>query len=359
MKVLLIKTSSLGDVIHTFPAVTDAAEQIPGIQFDWVVEKAFADVPQWHPAVDRVIPISLRNWRKGWGKAWKSGAIQVFIKQLRQTEYDLIIDAQGLLLKSGIIGLFAHGPRAGYDRKSARDPWSALAYQHKYQVSRKLHAVERIRQLFAQALNYELGEDAEVNYGIRVGSESQQEEKKPYLVFLHSTTWVTKHWPEPYWVELASQAIASGYRVLWPWYTPDERLRAERLIAGSGGSLAPKGGLDSMAKLLSGADGVVGVDSGLAHLAAALERPSISLYGPTSTVLTGAVGPLQQNLSANYDCAPCLSRKCGKAAVPVRDLGPGSDNLPKEIYPPCFTTVNPQQVWSSLQQQMAPGSGHE
>ena len=352
MRVLLIKTSSLGDVIHCLPALTDAAEKIPGIRFDWVVEEAFAAIPQWHPAVDRVIPIALRRWRKGWRKAWASGRIQQFHQTLRQSEYDLVIDAQGLLLKSGIVALFARGPRAGYNRKSARDPWSALAYQRRYPVSRELHAVERIRQLFVQALGYEQPEGKTAHYGISVEADGGSTEGSPYLVFLHSTTWPTKHWPERYWAELASTATAAGYRVLWPWYTPDERLRAERLIAAGGGDLAPRTDLTGMAGLLSVAAGVVGVDSGLAHLAAALARPAVSLYGPTSTDLTGAVGPVQRNLAAGFECAPCLSRKCSAATEPVRNFGPGAGGVTQEIFPPCFTTLKPDQVWKALKQQM-------
>ena len=372
MKVLIIKTSSLGDVIHTLPAVTDAASKM-SIRFDWVVEEAFTDVPAWHPAVDRVIPIGFRRWRRSLAKAWRSGEVGRFISSLRQEQYDLVIDAQGLLLKSGIVSMLAKGMRVGYDRRSVREPLSALAYQKRYSVSRELNAVERIRRLFAQALQYEFSKES-IDYGIESYFSSRVEkEGSHYLLFLHSTTWRTKHWPEQYWAELASLARSAGYEVLWVWYTPEERLRAERLMAVGGGKLAPRSRLNEMAELISGAAGVVGVDSGLAHLAAALARPGVTLYGPTSTKLTGAVGARQKNLASKYHCAPCFSRQCREVELPVKDLGPSpadgfqpgsccsQDRSSKsaacdldlrDLYPPCFIDTSPSIVWQALTKQI-------
>ena len=97
MRVLLVKTSSLGDVIHTLPALTDAQRAIPGIQFDWVVEEGFAEIPAWHPAVAQVIPVAIRRWRKHPLQTLRSGEWRRFKARLRETHYDLVIDAQGLL----------------------------------------------------------------------------------------------------------------------------------------------------------------------------------------------------------------------------------------------------------------------
>ncbi|OGT87437.1 MAG: lipopolysaccharide heptosyltransferase I [Gammaproteobacteria bacterium RIFOXYA12_FULL_61_12] len=358
MKVLLLKTSSLGDVVHALPAVTDAARAIPGIRFDWVVEESFSAIPGWHPAVSRVIPIALRRWRRGWRKAWTSGQISSFLIDLRREHYDLVLDAQGLFLKSALPGLAVRGPRAGFDRRSVRDPWAALTYQRQYPVSKGLHAVERNRRLFAQALGYEFNSD-HLGYGINMALPSRGECRgegglRSYLVFLHATTWPNKHWPEPYWAALAELAGGAGYPVLWPWYTPDERLRAERLIAIAGGELAPRLDLNGMARLLAGAAGVVGVDSGLAHLAAALECPAVTLYGPTSTNLTGAIGQRQCNLAVNQPCAPCLSRKCKLSPL----SGSGTNKLfGPEIKPLCFSSVPPEKVWEALSTQMGLNAG--
>lgn len=153
MRVLLVKTSSLGDLVHTFPAITDASRALPGLQLDWLVEESFAEVPAWHPAIDQVIPIALRRWRRDWRKAYRSGQIAGFRSRLRERGYDLVIDTQGLL-KSALPARWARGPVVGYDRRSAREPLAALFYQRRITVSRGQRAIERTRQLFAEALGY-------------------------------------------------------------------------------------------------------------------------------------------------------------------------------------------------------------
>ena len=151
MKVLLVKTSSLGDVVHTLPALTDAQRAIPGIRFDWVVEEGFAEIPTWHPAVDQVIPVAIRRWRKSPWQTLRSGEWRRFKARLRETRYDLVIDAQGLL-KSAWLTRYVKAPVAGLDRDSAREPLAARFYDRCYAVPREQHALERVRQLFAQAL---------------------------------------------------------------------------------------------------------------------------------------------------------------------------------------------------------------
>lgn len=338
MRVLIIKTSSLGDVIHTFPAVTDAAKSVPGIRFDWLVEEAFAELPAWHPAVERVIPVALRRWRGRFSIAWKRGEIQAFTKQLRDTEYDVIIDAQGLL-KSAAQALIAKGPRAGYDKTSGREPLASRAYQRRHKVSRELHAVERIRRLFAAELGYQFDADT-VDYGIQPHGRPVDADH-PYLVFLHATTWPSKHWPAHYWAELAHLAGVEDYQVLFPWYAPEERLAAERIIGAAGtGKLMERLGLSALAGWLGSAVGVAGVDTGLAHLAAAMNTPAVTLYGPTRLDLTGAIGPSQRNLQVEFPCAPCLRRDCDFQGE-------------REVDPACFASLPPHLVWQALKDQMA------
>jgi heptosyltransferase-1 len=338
MQVLVVKTSSLGDVVHTLPALTDAVAAIPGIRFDWVVEEAFTEIPRWHPAVDQVFPLALRRWRRDWRKAWRHGEPRDFVRRLRSRSYERVIDAQGLLLKSGLVAALARGPCAGYDRRSARDPWVSWTYRRSHRVSRELHAVARIRRLFAAELGYAVPQ-AGPDYGIRrLGRPVDP--GRPYLVFLHSTSWPSKHWPSMYWAELAHLARVQGYRVVFPWHSPEDRLSAERIIRGAQtGELLPRQGLTGLAGWLGCAAGVVGVDTGLAHLAAAVGVPAVTLFGPTRVDLTGAVGPRQRNLAAEFPCAPCLRRDCdfhGQTAV----------------QPACFATLPPELVWQALQQQI-------
>jgi heptosyltransferase-1 len=337
MRVLLVKTSSLGDLIHTLPALTDAANAIPGIRFDWVVEEGFSEIPSWHPAVDRIIPIALRRWRKGIWHAFSSGEITEFRHNLKHREYDLIIDAQGLI-KSALVAKMAHGLRCGYDSQSIRDPRAALFYQKKFAVSRDHHAIDRLRMLFAQALGYEQP-TTEDDAGIQQHFKSH-EDSSPYLVLLHGTTWPSKHWPEPYWVQLAQLAADQGYQLRLPWGNSDERSRAERIASTcEAASAMPPLRLSEVAQQLAGASGVIGVDTGLAHLASALGVPAVTLYGATQPLLTGTRGSRQHNLQANYSCAPCMKRVC-------RDLTPEGE-------PACYTSLKPEAVWQKIDTMMA------
>ncbi|MBD7978623.1 lipopolysaccharide heptosyltransferase I [Serpens gallinarum] len=296
MRVLLIKTSSLGDVIHTLPALTDAAKAIPGIRFDWVVEEGFAEIPAWHPAVDRVIPVAIRRWRKNLWRTYKSGEWRQFQQCLREGNYDLVIDAQGLL-KSAWLTRYCNAPIAGLDRHSAREPLASRFYDRTYQVPREQHALERTRQLFAQALGYRLPVSTG-DYGLdRVALAGPVDE--PYLVFLHGTTWASKHWPEADWRALAERLNAEGWAIRLPWGSAQEKARAERIAAGlDKAQVLPKLNLVGVARVIAGARACVAVDTGLGHLAAALDVPSISLYGPTRPGRVGAYGQGQVHLCA-------------------------------------------------------------
>jgi len=162
MRVLVVKTSSLGDVIHTLPALTDAARAIPGVRFDWLVEENFAEVPTWHPAVERVIPVALRRWRRSVLRTWLAGEWQAMTSQVRLADYDLAIDAQGLI-KSAILTRYAGAPVHGLDRASIREPLASRFYDQRHAVAKGRHAVERVRELFAKSLGYALPE-----FGVRM-----------------------------------------------------------------------------------------------------------------------------------------------------------------------------------------------
>ncbi|WJN59005.1 lipopolysaccharide heptosyltransferase I [Pseudomonas sp. SO81] len=296
MRVLLIKTSSLGDVIHTLPALTDAARAIPGIQFDWVVEEGFAEIPAWHPAVAQVIPVAIRRWRKHLLQTWKSGEWKRFKQRLGEVDYDLVIDAQGLF-KSAFLTRYAKAPVAGLDRDSAREPIACRFYDRLYAVAKDQHALERTRQLFAQALGYELPQQIG-DYGLDRAAMADAA-AQPYLLFLHGTTWASKHWPEADWRALAERMAAQGWAIRLPWGNEVERERAQRIVAGiDNAAVLPKLNLAGVAKVIAGATACVAVDTGLGHLAAALDVPSISLYGPTLPGKVGAYGRGQVHLCA-------------------------------------------------------------
>ncbi|WP_226093349.1 lipopolysaccharide heptosyltransferase RfaC [Dickeya oryzae] len=303
MRVLIVKTSSMGDVLHTLPALTDAMQVIHGIQFDWVVEEGFAQIPSWHPAVDRVIPVALRRWRKSWFSRETRAERAAFKTQLRDKRYDAVIDAQGLLKSAVLVTRLAYGNKHGLDWKSAREPLASWFYQYRHPIAKQQHAVERIRELFSFSLNYRKPTE-QGDYAIAARFLSAQPaDSQPYLVFLHATTRDEKHWPEAHWRELIALAETRGLRIKLPWGAEHEHQRAQRLAAGfSHVEVLPRLSLEQVAGVLAGAKAIVSVDTGLSHLAAALDRPNITLYGPTDPGLIGGYGQNQ------HVCRPANSR---------------------------------------------------
>jgi heptosyltransferase-1 len=342
IKVLIIKTSSLGDVVHTLPALTDAHRVFKDIQFDWVVEESFADIPAWHTAVNKVIPVAIRRWRKNIFHTLLSGEWRQFKHVLRQESYDVVIDAQGLL-KSAWLTRYVPGKTYGLDKQSAREPLAARFYQYPLSIDRQQHAVERVRELFAKTLGYEVdynNNKLALDYGIRehlLNGRIEQTLQKQVL-FLHGTTWETKHWPDQYWLDLADQVIQSGYQVLLPWGSESELHRAKRIQKVCADNdhviVLEKMGLNELVKRMLKVTAVVAVDTGLAHLAAALAKPTIALYGPTSPGLTGTYGDRQQHLQVDFECAPCFKKQCAKRKG--------------TIAPECFSTLTPTTVMNSL-----------
>ncbi|WP_416347563.1 lipopolysaccharide heptosyltransferase RfaC [Acerihabitans sp. TG2] len=295
MRVLIVKTSSMGDVLHTLPALTDAMSAIPGIRFDWVVEENFAQIPSWHPAVDQVIPVAIRRWRKNWfGNIARQERCD-FKKDLRHRQYDKIIDAQGLIKSAALVTRVAKGEKHGLDGKSAREPFASWFYNQRHAIARNQHAVERIRQLFAVSLGYDVP-PGKGNYAIasHFRLPADQPAAAPYLVFLHATTRAEKHWPESHWRELIELMAASGLKIKLPWGSQPEFQRAVRLSENFPFvNVLPKLTLSEVAQVLASAKAVVSVDTGLSHLTAALDRPNIVLYGPTDPRLIGSYGKNQ------------------------------------------------------------------
>ncbi len=348
-RVLLIKTSSMGDIIHTLPALSDAGRAIPGITFDWVVEDVFLDIPRWHARVDQVIPVALRRWRKGIFSRATRTEWQHLRKQLHLHDYDLILDAQGLV-KSAFLTYFAKGRRAGLDFQSAREWLASVAYHRKYKVNFYQHAIIRMRSLFSQALGYSIPEG-----GPDFGLDSRQFDqlsrilstREPYLVFLHGTTWATKRWPELYWIQLAELAGRAGYRVKMSGGHPDEIESARHFAKHSVViDVIPNLGIADMAILLAHAKGVVSVDTGLGHLSAALGVSTVSIYGSTDPGYTGALGKASIHLAAHFPCSPCLNRMCTYRGA-------------ASISPACYTTVGPERVWEAVCSLLSFAGGEE
>ena len=341
MRVLLVKLSSMGDVLHALPAVTDAHAHLGELQLDWVIEEGFAEIPTWHPGVNRVLQVATRRWRRHpWEFRDEIGKVR---RQMTSTEYDLVIDAQGLM-KSAVIAATARGKTVGFDRLSVREPLASVAYRVRVAVDKKLHAIDRQRELFARALGYELSGEI-LDYGIDKASlpVPRLQVKDPYIVLLHGTTWPSKRWSKDSWLAAGLQATAEGFQVLLPWSGEAEKKFVTQLANELNGALVlPRLSLAEVCGLLSRAAGAIATDTGLGHLAAALGVPCVSIYGATDPGLTGSRGQNQAHAPVQFDCAPCLARQCFRITTPAED-------------PPCYETVSPDGVWSTLRKLMPPG----
>jgi heptosyltransferase-1 len=347
MKLLLIKTSSIGDLLHCFPALTDAQRAVPGLSVTWVVEEGLAEIPTWHPSVQRIITVGYRRWRFRPIKGLFGGPLARLRREIAEESYDLVLDAQGLY-KSAVLARMARGPRHGYDLASSREKLAPLAYQVRHRIPRSEHAVIRLRRLFAEALGYALPQTPPT-YGLARDKLPAPPLSGRYLVFLHGTAWSTKLWPESHWQGLAELAAAAGYWVVLPYGSRQDQGRAERIAVATGKARTlPTGSLATAAGLIAGAAGCVAVDTGLGHLAAALGVPTLSLYGPTGPARTGTLGQRTAQLASDLPCAPCRKKLCAVTGRP---------RLPA----PCLAGLTEGRVWLRLAdlmtRQAAGGAG--
>jgi heptosyltransferase-1 len=285
--ILFIKTSSLGDVIHHLPAVTEARARYPNARFAWVVEEAFAPVVRLHPAIDLAIPVATRKWRSAPFDAATWQSFSGFRHALRARRFDDVIDTQGLFFKSALIARYARGCRHGYDFQSIKEPAASLLYDVRHRVVWNQHAVVRNRALTAQALGY--APKGPPDFGLD-RAQLASPAAAPYAVLLHATARPEKRWPEDNWRQLAA-ALASDIDLLIPFGTATEGEQAERIAAAAKRANVPDHApLDRMASLIAGARFVVGVDTGLVHLAAALGVPLVAIFLASDPALTGPVG---------------------------------------------------------------------
>jgi len=283
--ILFIKTSSLGDVVHHMPALTEARRNCPGAQFTWVVEETLAPLVRLHPAVE-VIPVATRRWRKSFYLPSTWLEMRRFVQTVRARSYDKVIDTQGLM-RSALITRAARGQRHGYDVHSIRERLAVPVYDVRHGVDRRLHAIERNRLLAGLALGYTPA--GPPDYGLD-RERLAASRTSPYGIFLHGTAQRGKQWPEERWTALGA-ALGGSHDLVLPWGTNAERVRAERIAAAlPRARVLERQPLDAVARLTAGASFVIGVDTGLSHLAAALGVPLVAIFAGSEVGLTGPIG---------------------------------------------------------------------
>ena len=346
MNVLIVKLTSMGDLVQALPALSDAQKAYPDITFDWAVDESFAEVPLWHAAVRHTLPTAHRRWRKQVFSFRGNGEIRRFVKTLRQTEYDVVIDAQ-TNWKSALVTRFARGPKHGPDSRSVSEWIAHLAYDHHHAIARDELAITCWRKLFAQALAYPQPTTAP-DFGLagrqwpRLSGEAGAQlasvmAQSPFLVFVQNASWTNKRWIDAHWQSLLERAAEQNYRVLLPWGSASEKQEAE-MIAQSYAhcEVLPRLTLSEIAGVLVKSAGAVCVDTGLAHVAAALDVPTVTMYGATDPQRIGATGGLAEHVLADgYACTPCYKRHCETAQY-------------QGAQAQCMKTITADQVWQAL-----------
>jgi len=270
----------MGDVIHAMPMISDIARAFPHARIDWVVEEAFVDLPRLHPAITRVLPVALRRWRRRplGIDSWRE--LMAARRQMRRTRYHMVIDCQGLF-KSAVLAYWARGPVTGFAARSAREPLATLLYQRTATVDRGLHAVERNRRLGAAALGYALEGPENFALAARAG---QLQAEAPFdetgaVLLLSNASRATKLWPDEHWIALEDELARRGHLCLLAWGSAAEREACERRAARMHSArVLPRASIAQIAALAARAALVVGLDTGLSHLAAAVGAPTVGIY---------------------------------------------------------------------------------
>tara|TARA_Y100001970_G_scaffold77358_1_gene98302 strand:+ start:2035 stop:2979 length:945 start_codon:yes stop_codon:yes gene_type:complete len=287
----------MGDLMHALPALSEAKENINDISFDWVVDKNFASVPSWHPLVDKIITTDHRNWKKQFFSKDTRESLRHVVNKLNEGNYDLVVDMQNNL-KSAFISYLIKHDVIGMDAKSAREFPAHLAYSNKINVDKRLHAIERQKELLGKALGYKCKKN-NVNFGALFKNfvKPNIELANEYIVLVQNASWITKQWSIENWQELIRRIEEKGVPMLLPSGNLEELERAKEICSISDMAQAlDLMSLNEIAYIIKNANFSICSDTGLAHLSALVGTPSITLYGPTKTSLIGTYGESQIHL---------------------------------------------------------------
>lgn len=300
MKVLVVKTSSMGDIIHTFPAVTDLRRHRPDIEIGWCVEAPFAEIVALHPAVERIHRVALRTWRKSRLSPATRKVIRQTAAEMRAEKYDVALDAQGLM-KSAFAARLSGAPVWGLGFGSARESVIALRYAKRFRVDKNLHAIDRTRLLFGAAFGYTPDLDS-LDYGLGQCASDRPASGAPTAFLLHGTSRDDKKWPTASWVDLARELARRGYTPVATW--SDD---AEKAVAGEISAQVPEAviidnsPLGEIARAIARSDVVIGADTGLVHLASAFERPTVAIFLASQPELTRPLGRRSAHVERDND----------------------------------------------------------
>ncbi|MDQ6620041.1 MAG: lipopolysaccharide heptosyltransferase I [Pseudomonadota bacterium] len=301
-RVLVVRPSSLGDVVHALPIAADIASALPLSSIDWIAEEPFAPIVALNRHVHRIVPVALRRWRHhpASGSTWRE--MTRFRREIREVRYDVVLDLQEQM-KGALMSRLAHGAVHGFDRDSIRERASTWLHDRHHAVSRDLHFNERCRALAGQALGYV--PHGPPLYGLEVPVPAQcLTFELPYAVCVHVTSRDDKRWPEAHWHAVIDALDRAGITSLLPWGNDAERARSAALARGHSRAVVPEHTpLADLAAVMARAKAVIGVDTGLVHLAAALHVPTVAIFTSTDARLAGVAvtGAHAIDLGGNAD----------------------------------------------------------
>ena len=289
MRILIVKMSSMGDIIHNMPLIHDIKQQHPDAVIDWLVEEAFVELVRLNPLVNQVIAIALRRWKKNVFAVQTWHEISAFKKRLRDNEYDYILDTQGLI-KSALMAALALGKSYGQNAKSSHEYPAHWFLKQPLNIPKNLHAITRNRLTGALALNYALRDDAP-HYDIVLPKQDAELNKlipNNCVMLVHSTAREAKHWPNDYWVQLGKTLNAQGYALVLPWGSALEKTRAQTIASQLTNAIVlPKLSIVQLAYCLSKSIACVGLDTGLMHIAVAINKPTLAIFTDTHSWQAG------------------------------------------------------------------------
>lgn len=300
-EILFLKTSSMGDVLHHMPAVTDARRRFPQARITWVVDELYAPLAELHPGVNEIVPIAVRRWRKRLHELPTWNEIREATSRLRAQRYDAVIDTQGLV-RTALMTRVIHGASHGYDSDSIREPFASRFYDNTYRVSWDLHVIARNRTLTGLALGYE--PEGVPDFGFD-RTYFNNESATPYAILFHATAKTDKEWPEDRWVEVGKHLAARGLQIVLPWGNDAERERSERIAAQVPNATVPeRRPILDVGKLIAGAKLVIGVDTGFLHIAAALGIPTAAVFTIVKSHTALPMGPGKVELAGAKNGIP-------------------------------------------------------
>jgi heptosyltransferase-1 len=313
MRILIVKTSSMGDIVHAQPMVSDLREVHPNARIDWVCEAPFSAIPAMNSGISEVIPMAWRRWRKNLRTADTRAALQAFVARLRRHQYDLVIDCQGLLKSAAVARLARARERVGLSWRSAREPLSSLVFDRRAPVSWNVHVVARNRAVAAFAVGRPVTGPAQFGLTALPIAAPWLVASTPYVVCIPGASRPAKLWNPEYWVALARALGQQGFQVVWFWGSPDEQQRVAFLAAQCAPAvqsvIPPFLSVAEAAGVMQSAQLVVGLDTGLTHLAGALGRPTVGIFCDFDARQCAVSGT-----------APCASLGGRKQSPPLQEV---------------------------------------